>query len=107
AARGFLCAVQQGKGFAMHSTLFANVNKARDAQRSYAQTLGVDLKKFDECLQDPATDALLAAQKTWAQSLSVSVVPVFFLNGEKMIGLPYYPDLRGKIEEAMKEAKEQ
>ncbi len=107
AARGFLCAAMQGKGYAMHSTLFANVNKARDAQRSYAEALGIDLKKFNECLLNPATDALLAVQKSWAQSLSVSVVPVFFLNGEKMVGLPYYPDLRGKIEAAMKEAQQQ
>lgn len=106
-ARGFLCAGQQGKGFAMHTTLFANANKSKEAQRSYAQELGLDTKQFDACLQNPATDALLMAQKTWAQSLSVSVVPVFFLNGEKMIGLPYYPDLRGRIEEAMKTAKEQ
>jgi len=106
AARGFLCAARQGKGFAMHSTLFANVNKSVEAQRSYAKDLGLDTKAFDECLQSPATDALLAAQKTWAQSLSVSVVPVFFLNGKKMVGLPYYPDLRGKIEETMKEAQQ-
>ncbi|MDD4627860.1 MAG: thioredoxin domain-containing protein [Candidatus Peribacteraceae bacterium] len=107
AAHGLICASAQGKGFQMHRILFQNPNKSPDAIRSYAQEMALDQKTFDACLKSGATAELVSGQEGWAGSLNVSVVPAFFLNGEKFIGLPYYPDLRGRIEEAIKKAKEQ
>jgi len=107
AAKGLICAAAQGKGFHMHQVLFKNINKDANALHSYAIELGLDSKIFDACLASGATTDLVKGQEVWAESLNVSVVPSFFLNGEKFIGLPYYPDLRGRIEEAIKKAKEQ
>lgn len=102
AALGFLCASSQGKGLVMHDALFRNPNKSRDAILSYAVDLKLDTALLDDCMKSARTKALLEGQQTWAQSLGVTVVPAFFLNGEKFIGLPYYPDLKGRMEAALR-----
>jgi len=107
AALGMICSAAQGQGLAMHQILFINPNKGTDAILSYATELKLDTKILRECLGSARAKALLETQETWAQSLGVSVVPSFFLSGEKFIGLPYYPDLKGRIEEALKNIAEQ
>jgi protein-disulfide isomerase len=107
AALGFLCSAAQGKGYAMHEVLFHSPNKSREAILSYAVDLEINTKTLRECLKSARTKMLLEGQEAWAQSLGVTVVPTFFLSGEKFVGLPYYPDLRGRIEEALEKLKEQ
>ncbi|OIO55767.1 hypothetical protein AUJ46_00530 [Candidatus Peregrinibacteria bacterium CG1_02_54_53] len=106
ASLGFICSAGQGKGLAMHDALFRNPNKSKEAILSYATDLKLDTAALSECMKSGQTAALLAAQQSWAQSLGVDVVPTFFLNGEKFIGLPYYPDLRGRIEDFIKKLAE-
>ena len=102
ASLGFICSAAQGQGLVMHDVLFRNPNKSKAAILSYAVDLKLDTALLDDCMKSARTKALLEGQQTWAQSLSVDVVPTFFLNGEKFIGLPYYPDLKGRIEAALK-----
>ncbi|MDD4287094.1 MAG: thioredoxin domain-containing protein [Candidatus Peribacteraceae bacterium] len=107
ASLGFICSAAQGKGLAMHDALFRNPNKSREAILSYAVDIKLDTALLDDCMKSARTKAMLESQQTWAQSLGVNVVPTFFLSGEKFIGLPYYPDLKGRIAEALKKLKEQ
>jgi protein-disulfide isomerase len=107
AALGFLCASMQNKGLTMHSVLFANMNKSDEAILSYAKDLGLDMKQFADCVSGSGAILALRGQDAWGKTLDVSVVPTFFLNGEKFIGLPYYPDLKGRIEEALKTLREE
>lgn len=102
AAVGLICSAEQGQGIAMHQILFGNPNRTTDAILSYALSLKLETKVLRECMSGTGAKTLLEAQEAWAQSLNVSVIPTFFLNGEKFIGLPYYPDLKGRIEEARK-----
>lgn len=106
-ALGLICAAAQGAGLAMHTTLFSNPNKSADAILSYTVDLGLNTALLRDCMKSPRTMMLLDSQEAWAQSLNVTVVPAFFLNGEKFIGLPYYADLKGRIDEALKKQKEQ
>jgi len=106
AALGFLCAGKMEKGYAMHQALFGNPNKSPDAVLSYANDLGLNVKTFQSCVSGSGAALWLGSQEQWAENLGVSVVPAFFLNGEKFVGLPYYPDLEGKIEGTLKESKE-
>jgi len=107
ASLGFICSAAQGKGLIMHDTLFRNPNKSKEAILSYAVDLKLDTALLDDCMKSARTKTLLEGQQTWAQSLGVDVVPTFFLNGEKFIGLPYYPDLKGRITETLQKLKEQ
>ncbi|MSP90189.1 MAG: redoxin domain-containing protein [Myxococcales bacterium] len=49
-----VCANHQGKFWDMHDKLYANQPKLDPvANRQYAQELGLDLAKYDECVKDP------------------------------------------------------
>lgn len=103
AALGLLCAATQGKGIPMHELLFELGAKDRDVLLKQAATLELDRKLFIQCLDSPDTKRTVDRQKSLARSLGVTLVPTFFLNGEKSVGLPYYADLRGMIENAISE----
>ncbi len=98
ATLSLICAAVQGKGIPMHELLFELGAKDRETQISMANTLELDANLYSQCLDSPDTARTLERMKSFARSLNVTVVPTFFLNGEKSIGLPYYPDLRGMIE---------
>lgn len=98
AALGLLCSATQGKGIPMHELLFALGAKDRETLLSEAATLELDKELFVQCLESPDTLKTVERQKSLARSLDVTLVPTFFLNGEKSVGLPQYADLRGMIE---------
>lgn len=98
AALGLLCASTQGKGIPMHEILFKIGAKDRATLMKEAVTLELDLKLFEQCLDSPDTARTIERQRSLARTLDVELVPTFYLNGEKSVGLPYYADLRGMIE---------
>ncbi|MFH1670810.1 MAG: thioredoxin domain-containing protein [Patescibacteria group bacterium] len=102
AAAGLLCSAMQGKGIQMHATLSELLDKERLEPHHYAEDLELDLEEFDTCMASEEIQLILKQQRAWAQSLGVTLVPTFFLNGERNLGLPYYADLRGMIEEKIK-----
>ena len=102
AAKAVLCAARQNKGLTMNNLLFERVYKDPGSAKNYAKELEMDIEAFDVCMESEEPQGILEQQKGWAQSLGVQYVPTFFLNGEKFVGLPYYADLRGRIEEALR-----
>ncbi|PIR54404.1 hypothetical protein COU75_01025 [Candidatus Peregrinibacteria bacterium CG10_big_fil_rev_8_21_14_0_10_42_8] len=101
AAMSLLCAATQGKGIPMHELLFEVGAKDKEAQLDLAASLELDSELFSQCLDSPDTARTLEREKSLARSLDVTLVPTFFLNGEKSVGLPYYADLKGMIEEGI------
>jgi protein-disulfide isomerase len=101
-AATLLCAAEQGQGLPMHRELFTLRSRTRESVLLRAKTLQFNLTTFAACLDAPDTAASLAAQTSEAQGKEVTLVPTFFLNEEKEVGLPYYADLRGWIEEALR-----
>jgi len=97
ASAGLLCAAMQGKGMMMHATLSEFLDKERLDPHHYAEDLELDLEEFDTCMESEEIQLILKQQRAWAQSLGVTLVPTFFLNGVRNVGLPYYADLRGMI----------
>ena len=105
AAKGMYCAAIQGKGFKMNTLLFEKNNKAKVSLLSYAKDLGMDEEAFGECMENENTEKIILSQKEWAQSMGVKYVPTFFLNGEKLVGLQYMADLKGRIDDMIEERK--
>lgn len=101
ALRTLLCAATQEKGIPMHELLFTLGAKDRETMLSEAVTVGLDTTVFSECIDSPDTLRTIERQKSFARSLDVTLVPTFFINGEKSVGLPQYADLRGMIEEKL------
>lgn len=94
AARALVCAAQQGKGHEMHEQLFT---------KDRINELGLDATRFEDCQESMQTTAILEAQKTIADALGVTLVPTFFLSGERTVGLMEESDLRGALEAALAE----
>ena len=101
ATLGLLCAASQGKGIPMHKLLFTLGAKDRETLINEAASLELNLNLFADCLDSPETLKIIEQQKSLARSLDVTLVPTFFLNGEKSVGLPQYADLRGMIKKAI------
>lgn len=100
-AAALICAARQGQGLNMHHALFALQTRTAGGIATVAKNLKLDAKVFDACIQDPATEQLLSLQVTAAAANDVTLVPTFFLDGKKSVGLPYYPDLRGMLDVAL------
>ena len=101
AAITLLCGAMQERGIPMHKLLFELGAKDKDVQMSLAQTLELDTALFTQCLDSPDTARTVEREKSFARSLDVTLVPTFFLNGEKSVGLPDYVDLRSMIEKKL------
>ncbi len=106
AAAGLLCGALQGKGMAMHALLFEREQKDPASLAAAAEELALDTEAFGACLAAEESRRLLEEHETWARSLSVSLVPTFFLGGQKFVGLPSWAEMRGRIERALREANE-
>jgi len=102
AARALLCSASQNKGLEMHEILFDRIGAERIDPRFYAEEMELDMEAYDSCIESEEIENILIEQKNFAESLEVSLVPTMFINGEKIVGLPFYPDLRGMIVEKLK-----
>lgn len=80
AAQAARCAGEQGKYWEMHDTLFAN-QKALDAKNlpDYAKQAGLDVPKFQECLDSSKDSAKIRAELDAGAKVGVSGTPAFFL----------------------------
>ena len=98
AAKATICAGQAGKGVSMHETLTSSADRSRQALVEYAEELGMNSEIFSTCLDAEETTVLLKLHKAVAEQTKTTLVPTLFLNREKKVGLPHYPDLRGWIQ---------
>lgn len=102
-AQRLLCAGEQKRGREMLWLLFDQAHQTTENLRSLR---GLDAAAMDACATSPRTQEILASQQSWLHSLSVTLIPTFFLNGEKSVGLPEERDLRGWIAETQRSLAE-
>ena len=105
-AQALLCATRQGEGRLMNDALFAMT----PAKRERAALLknppkGMDAAAFQTCMDDPQSAASAVQQSEELTRRNVTVVPTFFLQDQASIGLSVYPELRGWIDEALRQTK--
>jgi protein-disulfide isomerase len=84
AARAAIAAYSQGKFWEMHRQLFANGEHLdQNALDAYAKTLGLDVDRFREDMQSPATSARIDADRKLADTLGVKGTPTLYINGRE------------------------
>ncbi|HLD64227.1 MAG TPA: hypothetical protein VI913_05020, partial [Candidatus Peribacteraceae bacterium] len=71
------------------------------ALRKHMEGMGIDSEGIGACATDPLLASQIQLQNKVIDQLEVTLVPTFFLNDEKIVGLPVYPDMRGWIEAAL------
>lgn len=107
AARAAEAAGEQGKFEEMYSMLFetqAAWGEQSDSKEElffqYAEDLGLDMDRFREVYDDPATLEKIEQDQADGQALGVTGTPSFFLNGE-MMEISSFEDLTAQIDEAL------
>ncbi|MFO0596983.1 MAG: DsbA family protein [Myxococcaceae bacterium] len=86
AAEAAACADEQGKFWQMHDALFESQELEEDALRAQAKRLGLDDKKFGECLGSGRTASVVKRDMASGQKVGVSGTPAFFINGISLSG---------------------
>lgn len=91
AAEAANCAGQQGKYWPYHDQLFVQQdNLGSDLYQSLAQSLGLEMDKFNRCLQGRLTLAEIKDDYEAGLAAGVSGTPTFFVNGYPVRGvLPF------------------
>lgn len=86
------CAARQDKFFPFVDSLiekqsvWSRMLNAEGMFRELAQKAGVNLDKFNGCLQEEKVKALILDEKEQAKVLGVNSTPTYFINGKMVVG---------------------
>jgi len=103
AAKAAEAAGRQGKFWEMHDLIFANQRSLNAAAyKQHAETLGLDVERFEKDFASPEIAARVAKDAEQARTLGVSGTPGFFVNGRFLSGAQPYDAFKTKIDEVLK-----
>lgn len=95
----------QGKYWEMNDLLYKNQSQWSESKNSieifsgYAKNLSLDMDKFKQDVQSNKFADKIQRDKNDGNTLGVDATPTFFLNGQKLVGIPSYDELKNKIEQ--------
>ena len=81
AAEAALCAKEQGKYWEMRDKLFEKQELSDENFKSYAKELGLNEKKFGQCVAEHKSSGFIQADMADGQRFGVRGTPSFFVNG--------------------------
>lgn len=94
----------QGKFWEMHSMIYENQNEwsgssnALEIFNGYAQKLGLDVKTFTDDINQDKFQDIITKDRSDGEALGVNSTPTFFINGEKLTGIPSFEDFKKLID---------
>ncbi len=87
AAEASECAGEQGKFWQFHDKLFANQETlSADNYKLWAKELGLDLTKFNSCVDTRKYQQKVQTQFSQGSADGVSGTPTFYINGKQIVG---------------------
>jgi predicted DsbA family dithiol-disulfide isomerase/uncharacterized membrane protein len=106
AARAACCAEKLGQGDAMAEALFsAPVEELTPAGcETLARRVGLSLEPYRACVSDPATDALIAADKAEFEAAGGFALPTLWIGETSIVGAQPRERLEEALESAMARA---
>lgn len=106
AAEAAHCAGEQDKYWQMHDLIFANQQAmAVPNLKAHAQTLGLDLPKFNECLDSGKHAGIVNADYKYGNTLGVSSTPTMYINGRPVVGAQPFEAFQSVIDEELAAAR--
>lgn len=97
AAEAARCAGAQDKFWPYHDRLFSSRQIDVPQLKQVASDLGLDIAKFNTCLDSGQQAAAVQRDAAEAQKIGLSATPSFFLNGHFFTGAMQYEDLRRMV----------
>lgn len=108
AAEAALCAEDQGKFWPMHDALFSNQQQlAEDNLRAKAEELGLDMKRFERCLDSDAKAEAVQKDLEAGERAGVAGTPAIYVNGRPVqlqSGTPFADQLAEVIDDELRRA---
>lgn len=102
AAEASECAAEQGKFWQAEKLFYEKQsNLSVKALQVYAQQLGLDTKKFDDCLSSGSMAARVRQDVADGKALGVRGTPTFFVGDHRIVGPPQYSELASLIDEQL------
>jgi protein-disulfide isomerase len=102
AAEAAGCANEQGKFWEMHEKLFSNQGALElENLKKYAGDLGLDQKKFDDCLDSGKRADATRKDTQDGQNVGVTGTPAFFVNGRFVNGARPFDDFAKLIDDEL------
>lgn len=106
AAEAAECAFDQGKFWAMHDLLYLNQSTIdQNSFREYAEEIGLDTKKFDECLLGDMKKEEVEKDFSDGVLAGIRGTPTFFFNGYPWAGEMGKDQFESIIKKMLEETK--
>lgn len=86
AAEAAMCANDQNKFWEFHDKLFGGEALGAGVYSEYASSLGLNLQKFETCVNDRTYQRAVQADSDFALNLGINSTPTFFVNGLAIVG---------------------
>lgn len=108
AAEAAECAVPEGKFWQYHDYLYEHQGAensgtfSKEKLENIAAALNLNTEQFKFCLETDKYSQKVSDDRTDGQDLGVNSTPTFFLNGEKLVGVSSYQDLKNKVDALIK-----
>lgn len=101
------CAASQGQFWPMYEQLFRThgsewggfPERDRALFVTFADQLGLDVARFQQCADDPATEQAVVAEASAIARLGINVTPTFFVNGQQLRGAQPFRAFEALIEQ--------
>jgi protein-disulfide isomerase len=104
AAQAAECANDQGKFWEFHDALLSGGQPlGAEAYTSYAEELGLDVKKLTECIDSEKYAQEVQADFQDAAQLGVTGTPTFFINGIVLVGAQPFLQFASVIDSELKQ----
>jgi len=111
AALAAQCAGEQGKFWEMHDQLFTNHQWAQTGKnprglfRDFARSIGLDLDKYDACMDGQRYAGRIQASVQEGEARGVKGTPSFYVNGRQYQGRSASDDFKALVDSLAKKHK--
>ncbi len=102
AGEAALCAGQQDKYWAYHDSLFEQDNLTSDSFNDIAKSIGLDMNKFNACLNNNSTLPRIRQLQNEAADAGIYGTPTFVIGEEVLVGPQKYKTFKSIIESISK-----
>jgi uncharacterized membrane protein len=100
AARASVCAAAQGKVEPMADALFAATDLSPTGIDKAAAGIGLDPKRFEQCMFDPATNARVEKESSLLVPPELEGLPTTYIGGKRLLGVQSAESVADALERA-------